>query len=106
MPLLVGQSHIADANRRSSWRPLNQVVEDWPLAACDASPVAAEDLIAVDHVRRKYIGDSYYPLYRPTHRWWYLSKQKRHEVLLMKMYDSLNASGGGLFLLNKKSDAR
>ena len=81
----------------SSWRPLTQVVDDWPLVVCDASSVSQEDLVAVDHVRRKYIGDSYYLLYRPTHKWWYLSQQKRHEVLLMKMYDSLKANGGGPF---------
>ena len=57
--------------------------------------VSQKDLIAVDHVRRKYIGESYYLLYRPTHRWWYLSQQKRNEVILLKMYDSLKANGGG-----------
>lgn len=67
--------------------------------------VSQEDLIAVDHVRRKYIGESYYPLYRPTYRWWYLSQQKRNEVILLKMYDSLKANGGGQLKPKVRADA-
>ena len=104
--LVIGRSHIADANHSSSWTPLDQLVEDWPLVVCDASSVAARDLIAVDHIRRNFNGEVYYPLYSSTYRWWYLSQQKKDEVLLIKMYDSLKAGGGGLFPFDTKSDAR
>lgn len=82
----------------SAWRPLNPVVEDWPLAVCDASSVRPEDLVAVDHVGRKFVGESDYLLFRPTHRWWYWSRQTRNEVLLVKMFDSSRVAGGGKHL--------
>lgn len=79
----------------NAWKPLNEVVKDWPLAVCDATSVSSEELIAVDHVRRHYTGESHYMMYSSAHRWWYLSEQKRNEVMLLKMYDSSKTGGGG-----------
>lgn len=91
-------SALIQANGQSAWKPLNPVIEDWPLAVCDASSVSPGDLVAVDHVRRRHIGESYYPIYRPTYRWWYLSQQKRSEIILMKMYDSSKPDGGSKYV--------
>lgn len=63
-------------------------VEDHPLAMCDGSTVPDKDLIAIDHVRRTYVGESYYPLHSEDMRWYYLSNQTKDEALIMKMYDS------------------
>jgi hypothetical protein len=72
----------------SIWRPIRHPVEDFPLAVCDASTVRQDRLIAADHVRRDYQGESYYPLYAAGYNWHYLSHQAEHEVLLFKTYDS------------------
>jgi hypothetical protein len=81
-------SHPARSNKASVWRPIKHAVGDWPLAVCDGSTVDFDDLLAVDHVTRSYIGETYKLLYREKYRWYYLSQQKPNEVLLFKMYDS------------------
>ncbi|KAK3324483.1 hypothetical protein B0T19DRAFT_402713 [Cercophora scortea] len=63
-------------------------IEDFPLAVCDGSTVPSEKLLAVDHVRKYHIGESLYPLYCETSRWYYLNGQGRDEVLLFKTFDS------------------
>ncbi len=68
------------------------MVEDFPLAVCDGSSVPPESLVAVDHVTRGYIGESYYLLYHASHRWYYLDKQTKDEVLLFKTFDSLHSA--------------
>ncbi|KAJ5523333.1 7 alpha-cephem-methoxylase [Penicillium frequentans] len=70
------------------WRPIHHAVENYPLAICDASTVCSDRVIAADHVRRDYQGESYYPLYTPGYKWYYLSDQMEHEVIVFKTYDS------------------
>ncbi|KAH7408890.1 methyltransferase CmcJ [Cadophora sp. MPI-SDFR-AT-0126] len=72
----------------NTWRPITSQVSDWPLALCDARSVSNAELIAVDHVRRRYVGESYYMPFNAAHRWYYLSRQTKDEVLLFKNYDS------------------
>ncbi|KAK3687875.1 hypothetical protein B0T22DRAFT_375046 [Podospora appendiculata] len=50
--------------------------------------VPPEKLLAVDHVRKYHIGESLYPLYCDTSRWYYLNGQSKDEALLFKTYDS------------------
>lgn len=71
----------------SVWRPLKEV-RDWPLAVCDGSNVSYEDLVEADHVRRHYVGSTCNMMYNPDHRWHFLSKQRKGEVLLIKQFDS------------------
>lgn len=77
----------------SLWRPIVSVVEDRPLALCDARTVELSDLVEADHVRKHYSGANYYA--RPSHnyRWCYLNRQRRDEVTLLKMFDSANVGG-------------
>ncbi|KAJ5805664.1 uncharacterized protein N7503_003266 [Penicillium pulvis] len=51
-------------------------------------PAEAVHIVAADHVRRDYNGESYYPLYIPGYKWYYLSGQMEHEVTVFKTYDS------------------
>ncbi|KAK0636138.1 hypothetical protein B0T17DRAFT_587397 [Bombardia bombarda] len=74
------------------WRPLHFPVENFPLAVCDGGTVPTEKLLAVDHVRKAYIGESLYPLPCPEYQWHYLSHQTRDEVLLFKTYDSATSA--------------
>lgn len=74
------------------WRPLsNTYVQDYPLALCDSSTIRDEDLIEGDHIRRTFHTSGLYAAYRGTQRWYYLSKQRRDEVTLMKTFDSKGA---------------
>ncbi|KAJ5626533.1 7 alpha-cephem-methoxylase [Penicillium herquei] len=70
------------------WRPLSNSIVDYPLAVCDGSTVPADKLVAVDHIRKHHIGESFYPLQCEGYRWYYLSRQAPNEVLLFKTYDS------------------
>jgi hypothetical protein len=50
--------------------------------------VEESDLVATDHVRRHYTGETYYVLQNRSHRWFYLSDQRPEEVLVFKNFDS------------------
>jgi len=52
--------------------------------------VEENDLLATDHVRRDYIGETYNLMYKPKYKWHYLHRQTRDEVFIFKMYDSLS----------------
>lgn len=72
----------------SVWRPLVEYVEDWPIALCDGSTIDPADLVEIDNVRRHYTGASMYALYNDNQKWYYMSKQRRSDVLLFKTFDS------------------
>ena len=77
----------------SLWRPIVDVVEDRPLALCDARTVGLSDLVEADHVRKHYSGANYYAKPSRNYRWHYLNRQRRDEVTLLKMFDSANVEG-------------
>lgn len=64
------------------------MVEDHPLALCDAQSVQPSDLVEADHVRKHYSGANIYAKSSPHYRWHYLSQQRKDEVSLIKMFDS------------------
>lgn len=70
------------------WRPIEDPVQDYPLACCDSTSVLDEDLIECDHVRRKFKGSTLYAHHREGHKWYYLGEQRPEEALLIKMFDS------------------
>jgi hypothetical protein len=70
------------------WRPL-RVVEQLPLALCDARSIAAVDLVPSDHVYRDKTGETFSFLANPQHRWYFFPRLRPDEVLLLKIYDSL-----------------
>ncbi|MCX5544117.1 CmcJ/NvfI family oxidoreductase [Paraburkholderia sp. CNPSo 3076] len=70
------------------WRPL-RVVEQLPLALCDARSIAAADLVPSDHVYRDQTGETFSFLANPQHRWYFFPRLRPDEVLLLKIYDSL-----------------
>ncbi|KAK4504223.1 hypothetical protein PRZ48_005139 [Zasmidium cellare] len=72
----------------SVWRPIENEVDEWPLAMLDGSTIPNCNLINIDHVRRTYVGETQYAVHSPEYRWHYLSRQKKDEVIIMKMYDS------------------
>jgi hypothetical protein len=70
------------------WRPVRGPLRDAPLAVCDATTVAAEDLVASDLVYRDRVGETYAVTYNPEHRWYYVPEMQPDEALLLKCYDS------------------
>ncbi|WP_322015595.1 CmcJ/NvfI family oxidoreductase [Paraburkholderia sp. J12] len=70
------------------WRPLN-VVEQLPLALCDARTISLDDLVPSDLVYRDKVGETYSFTANPAHRWYYFPRLRPDEALLLKIYDSL-----------------
>jgi hypothetical protein len=70
------------------WRPIRGPVRDAPLALCDATSVAADDLIASDLIYPNRSGETYSVKFNPDHRWFYFPEMAADEALLLKCYDS------------------
>jgi len=64
------------------------IIEDNPLAFCDARSVAPSDLVHADRI----FPNDYYTLYflkhNPNQRWHWVSKQTPAEIMLLLNYDS------------------
>ena len=63
-----------------------------PLALADASSVRPEDLIATDQVFPDRVGEIYHLAYDPAQRWYYAPEMSPDEVLLIKGWDSRDAT--------------
>jgi hypothetical protein len=70
------------------WRPIRGPVMDTPLAVCDARTIAPSDFVATDLKYVDRTGEVYSMSFNPAHRWFYVSRMERDEVLLLKCYDS------------------
>lgn len=82
----LGETRVAQIN---VWRPMRSPVARSPLALLDASSVVPGDLIATDQVYPDRVGEIYHLAYNPDHHWFYFPDMRRHEVVLIKGYDSL-----------------
>ncbi len=102
---LHGVTEPADATRvvvLNFWRPLCEVVEDHPLAVCDARSVAAEDLQEVLVYGYGAENYSWHEIGIPTYsvkaserqRWYYYPRMTADETLVIKSYDSRGVVGG------------
>jgi hypothetical protein len=70
------------------WRPIRGPLRDAPLAVCDASTVAAADLVPADLVYRDRLGETYSVTFNPAHRWFYAPVMRADEALLLKCCDT------------------
>jgi len=70
------------------WRPIRGPVRDAPLAMCDGTSVASDDLVASDLIYPNRRGETYSVKYNPAHRWFYFPEMTPDEALLLKCYDS------------------
>lgn len=71
------------------WRPIRGPVETAPLAICEYNSIDDDDLIAAERHYKDRIGGVYHLAYNPDQRWYYFPKMERHEVVLLKCFDSL-----------------
>ena len=75
------------------WRALSPAPQDTPLAVCDATSVAADDLM-VSNVVLGVDGANEFKIetnmvqHNPNHRWTYFSDMTRDELLIFRGYDS------------------
>jgi hypothetical protein len=84
------------------WRPIHGPLRDAPLAVCDASTVAAADLVPSDLVYRDRLGETYSVTYNPEHRWFYVPEMRAHEALLLKCCDTMT-DGRARFMPPRRS---
>jgi len=71
------------------WRPINVPAQRSPLALCDASTIADDDLILTELHYEDRIGEIYHIGYNPAHRWFYFPDMQPDEALVFKVYDSV-----------------
>jgi hypothetical protein len=67
------------------WRAIRGPVETTPLAVCDASSVAAQDLLPTEEGVKHEV---YLLRYQDRHRWYYFPRMQREEALVLKCFDT------------------
>ena len=70
------------------WKPIRGCVEESPLAVCDARTIAMGDLVPSDLRYRDRAGEIYSLRFNPGHRWFYFSRMRADEAMLLKCFDS------------------
>lgn len=70
------------------WKPLYNVVEELPLAMCDAQSAQDGDMLLMELKYRERTGEIYVMRYAPQHRWYYFPRMRPDQALLLKTYDS------------------
>lgn len=70
------------------WKPLYARVEELPLAMCDVTSMADDDLIKMDLKYRERTGEIFVMRHSPQHRWFYFPLMEPTQALLLKTYDS------------------
>ena len=71
------------------WRPIKGPVVMLPLGVCGWDSLADADMIVSERRYQDRIGGILSLAYNPDQRWVYFSNMQRHEVVLLKCYDSL-----------------
>jgi hypothetical protein len=70
------------------WKPMRGRVEESPLAVCDARTISLQDLVATDLRYPDRVGEVYSLRFNPAHRWFYYSRMRVNEAMLLKCFDS------------------
>ena len=70
------------------WKPLKRRVEEKPLAMCDVTSAAQDDMLKMALRYRERAGEIFVMRHSASHRWWYFPKMLPENVLLLKTYES------------------
>lgn len=70
------------------WKSLYDVVEELPLAMCEAPSQSDGDLLRMELKYRERTGEIYVMRHSPQHRWVYFPQMRADQALLLKTYDS------------------
>ncbi|KAI7786144.1 hypothetical protein LA080_004528 [Diaporthe eres] len=71
----------------NTWRSLNPICEDSPLAFCDYRSVEPQDLIPSDGIIPERAGEVYYLFHNKRQRWRWLSEQTPNDLAVFVLYD-------------------
>ena len=83
----------------SSWRPFFSDLQDWPLGLCDWESVDVDnDLTPSDTIFPTNVAETLQVHENAGHKWYFLTKQSKDEVLLFKIFDSDEHSSRGAVL--------
>lgn len=63
-------------------------MKNWPLILCDGRTAPLENLVAVDQVTRRFVGDVLYANHDPSYKWYYQSGMTQDEGVLFKSWDT------------------
>ena len=80
----------------NAWRNFGGTLLDSPLALCDASSLAEEDLVPTDLLYPDRKGEIYSITYGAEQRWYYFPQMQPDEVVLIRCFDSAR-SGAARF---------
>ncbi|XMA10384.1 hypothetical protein WAI453_003175 [Rhynchosporium graminicola] len=69
------------------WRPI-ETIEDYPLALAESNSFTKANLVASDNIRSNFQGETFFGMYTPDYRWYYLSNQQPNEIYMFKIHDS------------------
>ena len=64
------------------------VVEDYPLALCDARTASLDDLVGVSSIDKGYIRHNFIAKYNPGYRFSFLGDMRNNEMCIFKVFDS------------------
>jgi len=70
------------------WRPIRGPLLKNPLALCDATSLAQENLVASDLRYPDRVGETYGVTYNPAQRWFYFPRMQADEAVLIRCFDS------------------
>lgn len=70
------------------WKPIHNVVEEWPLAMCDVTSSPPEDFFKLYLRYRDRTGENYVMRHSDKHKWWYFPKMTPEQVIVLKTYES------------------
>jgi hypothetical protein len=70
------------------WKSLYDVVEELPLAMCDATSQSDGDMLRMELKYRERTGEIYVMRHSSGHRWVYFPRIRADQALLLKTYDS------------------
>ena len=70
------------------WKPIYRRVEELPLAVCDATTHAPEDMLRMELKYRERTGEIYVMRHSGAHHWVYFPHMEPTQALLLKTYDS------------------
>jgi len=74
----------------NTWRPIKEIQAS-PLAVCDYHTIDVSDLMETDLASETYVGETYSLTYNPGHCFYWMSRQKPHELCVFVTFDSDNS---------------
>lgn len=72
----------------STWRSLVPVLEDNPIAVCDARSIDPADLVPADRIIPTRVGETYFLRHNREQRWHWVEKMTMSEPLVLMMFDT------------------